>query len=99
MATFTVSTKESKDAPVATQTKLTINWDGCDNETIKAMATQALVVKLQGGWRKNGIPDQFTCKAKDHAPGTRMVHEVSIDQLVAKMTPEEKAAFIKKLQG
>jgi hypothetical protein len=99
MSTFTVSTKADKTKD-AVQTKLTINWDGCSQELVKAMATQALVVKLQGGWRKNGIPKEVTVKAVEHAPGTRHVQgPVSIDQLVTQMSPEEKKALIAKLSA
>ncbi len=48
-----VSTKKDKNA-AAVVTNLTIT--GGSAETWKALGLQALVVKLQGNWRKNGIP-------------------------------------------
>jgi hypothetical protein len=60
-----VSTKADARAE-AQVTKLTIDWDGITPEEIRAMAEQALVVKLQGNWRKNGIPSEITIKAADY---------------------------------
>jgi hypothetical protein len=92
-----VSTKADKNAePV--KTSLIINWDDCTPEEIRAMAQQALVVKLQSGWRKNGIPEDITVKAADHKVGQRAPAK-SLLEKVATLTSEQKAELLKALQG
>lgn len=68
--TFKVSTKPDADGD-AKETVLTIIYDGCSEGIMRALATQALIVKAQGGWRKHGIPDSAEVHMKDFAPGTR----------------------------
>lgn len=98
----TVDTKPSKDA-TATQTKLTINWDGMSPEDIRALAQQSLVIKWQGKHRitkKNPeplIPAEASVNATDYKVGSRVAKVVTIEDvkaLFAKMTPEQKAAFL-----
>jgi hypothetical protein len=92
-----VSTKADKVAePV--KTALIINWDGCTVEEIQAMAQQALVVKLQSGWRKNGIPTDITVKAADHKVGQRAPGKTLLEK-VATLTAEQKAELLKVLQN
>lgn len=97
MSTFKVSTKQDKGAQ-SQFTALTIDWTGCDAETIKAMATQALVVKLQGTWRRNGIPAKFTCIAAQHAPGTRHatvgMSEDDVRNMMKVWTAKQREAYI-----
>jgi hypothetical protein len=92
-----VSTKATKDGE-SIRTSLVINWEGCTVEEIQAMAQQALIVKLQSGWRKNGIPESVTVKAADHKVGQRAPAK-SILEKVATLTPEQKAELLKMLQG
>lgn len=93
-----VSTKADARAEAVT-TKLTIDWEGISQEEIRAMAEQALVVKLQGNWRKNGIPAEVTVKASDYKPGTRQAAPAKGNILAAieKMTPEQKAELLARL--
>lgn len=95
-----VSTKPDARSE-AQVTMLTIDWEGISPEEIRAMAEQALVVKLQGNWRKNGIPAEVTVKAADYKPGTRhaATGKGNILAAIEKMTPEEKAALLAKLTG
>lgn len=78
MATFKVSTKVNKDSP-AIITTLSVK-EG-NPQVAMALAMQALVVKLQGTWRKSGIPATFECNMDDYAPGTR--------HAAAPMTPSD----------
>jgi hypothetical protein len=95
----TVSTKENKEA-TAVDTKLTLDWEGMTEEDLRALAQQALIVKLQGSWRKNGIPAEATVKVSEHKVGTRAARgPTDIFALISKMSPEEKAAAIAKLQA
>jgi hypothetical protein len=91
-----VSTKANKESTEAVKTALIINWEGCTVEEIQAMAQQALIVKLQSGWRKNGIPETVTVKAADHKVGVRTPGK-SILEKVAAMTAEQKAELLAML--
>ena len=53
--TVEVDTRPSAGAEAVT-TNLTIDWADMSPEDVQALAQQALVVKLQGKWRKDGIP-------------------------------------------
>ena len=92
-----VDTRANKDAN-SVKTNLTIDWDGCTEDDLRAMAQQALIVKLQGSWRKNGIPNgEFTVKAADYKVGVRAKREpASIEAMLRKLTPEERQALLAK---
>lgn len=95
----TCSTKANamKDT-VAVETKLSLNWEGMTPEDIRALAQQALIVKLQGGWRKNGIPTEATVNVVDHKIGTRAPKgKPDLAALFAAMTADERAAFLAKV--
>jgi len=96
MATFKVNTKSDKDA-AAVQTALTVDFTGCTPEVLQEIATSAIVIKWQGQARKNGIPESATIRAVDYRPGNRVTSAPSIDQLVTKMTPEEKQKLLAQL--
>lgn len=87
-----VSTKKDKNA-AAVVTDVTIVRD--DPQAQAALADQALIVKVQGIWRKNGIPAQATLKYSEYAPGSR--HAGAVDYTA--LTPEERKALIEKLQA
>ena len=91
-----VSTKANKGA-AAVVTNLTVT--GGSAETWKALGMQALVVKLQGNWRKNGIPAEFTCNVDEYAPGTRHAGTSDPVELAKQMTPEERLALIARLKA
>lgn len=93
---FKVSTKKDKNA-ASVETLVTIIRDS--DSARDALADQALIVKAQSGWRKNGIPATVTLKMSEFAPGTR--HGGSINPLEAakSMTPEERAKLIAELKA
>lgn len=95
-----VETKLNKNAD-AVVTNLTINWEDMTAEDIRALAQQALVVKLQGGWRKNGIPaGDFTVKAADHKVGARAPRGPQTpQQIMSKLSDEQKAELRALLLG
>lgn len=100
-----VTTAEVETRPAAGAdaivTNLTIDWEGMSLEDTRTLAAQALVVKLQGSWRKNGIPSgEYTVKAVDHRPGVRAPRtKQSLEQMIAALSPEAKAALLAKLAG
>jgi hypothetical protein len=71
MAKFSISTKVNKSAP-AVITVLEVVMDATP-EVRDALALAALVVKVQGQWRKHGIPATCSIKMSEFAPGTRHV--------------------------
>ncbi len=81
--TFKVSTRTNEDADPK-ETVITIVWDGCTDGVIRALARQSLIIKRQGQYRKNGVPEADEVHAKDYAPGTRH----------AGMTPEQAEALV-----
>lgn len=79
-------------------TNLTINWEGMTEEDVRTLAAQALVVKLQGNWRKNGIPaGDHEVKAVDFKPGTRAPRQkLTVEQMLAALAPAEREALLAK---
>ena len=92
----TVSTKQDKTA-TAQNTVAEIIFD--DENAMRALAVQALIVKAQATWRKNGIPDNCALKMSEFAPGTR--HATVVDPLTAAkaLSPEERAKLIEALKA
>jgi hypothetical protein len=95
-----VDTKANKEAE-SVKTNLTIDWTDVSVEDMQALAQQALIVKLQGNWRKNGIPaGDATVKAADYKVGVRAKREpASLDILIQKLSPEDRKALIEKYLG
>lgn len=95
-----VSTKVDARAE-SVKTNLTLNWDGMTEDDIRALAEQALVVKLQGKWRSDkAIPSEATVNVVDHKVGTRQPRKpADIAALFNAMSAEEKAQFLAKVTG
>ncbi len=93
----TVSTKATKDAD-AVKTELTLDWEGMSEDDLRALAQQALIVKLQGTWRKNGIPAEATVKVAEHKVGTRAPRVAGAVNISA-MTAEQRATLLAQLQA
>lgn len=93
----TIKTKASQGED-AVETNLTINWEGMTSEDVQALAQQALIVKVQGEWRRNGIPaGDFTVNAVDHKVGVRRAPtKQTLEQMLAKLSAEERAALLSK---
>ena len=98
--TTEVTTRPAAGAEAVT-TNLTVNWEGMTPDDIQALAQQALIVKLQGKWRKDGIPNgDATVNAVDYKIGTRAPKgKPDLATMIAKLSPEEKAALLAKLAG
>jgi hypothetical protein len=96
--TTNLETRKEAGADAIT-TNLTINWEGMAQEDIIALAQQALIVKLQSNWRKNGIPaGAHEVNANDYRPGVRAARTPKDPlTLINAMTPEARADLIAKL--
>jgi len=91
-----VSTKLNASAE-KTDTNLTINWAGMTPEDVQALAQQALIVKLQGQWRRDGaIPAEATVNATDHKVGSRAPKK-SLEETVASLSADDRTALIARL--
>lgn len=95
-----VSTKVDARAD-SVKTNLTLDWEGMTEDDIRALAEQALVVKLQGKWRNDkAIPSEAEVKVVEHKVGTRAPRKpADIAALFNAMSAEEKAAFLAKVTG
>jgi hypothetical protein len=95
-----VDTKANKDAE-SVKTNLSIDWTGMEPSDIQALAQQALIVKLQGNWRKNGIPaGNHEVKAVDFKVGVRAKREPqTLESLLQKLSAEERAALLAKFSA
>ena len=80
------------------KTNLTLNWDGMTEEDLRALAQQALIVKLQANWRKNSIPTEATVNVVDHKVGTRAPRTAK-ELDIGSLTPEQKQALVEKLMA
>lgn len=95
--TANIDTRKEAGAEQVT-TNVTFNWDGISTDELQQMAQQALIVKLQAKWRKDGIPaGAHAVNVSDYRPGVRAERTVNVDNIVAKLTPEQRAALIAKL--
>lgn len=96
----TVKTKPDARSE-AIETNLTINWDGMTEEDTRALAQQALIVKLQSGWRNGTIPaGAHEVKAVEFRVGVRAPRgPVDPVALFKKMTPEQQAEFLARINA
>lgn len=96
----TVKTKPDARAEAIT-TNLTIDWDGMTEEDTRALAQQALIVKLQSGWRNGTIPTgDHEVKATDFRVGVRAPRgPVDPVALFHKMSPEQQQEFLARIKA
>jgi hypothetical protein len=95
------STKADSAATEKVVTHVAINWDGMTEADLIALAQQTIVIKLQAAWRRAAtIPHEANINATDYKVGTRAA-KAPVDpvELAKKMTPEQLAALIEKLQA
>lgn len=91
---FKVSTKKDKGSN-AVETLVNVIYDSAPAE--RALATQALIVKAQSVWRKNGIPAECTIRVSEYAPGTRHGGVVNPLEVAKTMSKEDRAKLIEEL--
>ncbi len=97
--TTTIVTTRPAAGAEGIDTNLSINWEGMSEDDVRQLAQQALVVKLQAQWRKNGIPSgDLEIRATDYRPGTRATKtKPSIESMLSALSPAEKQALVAKL--
>lgn len=101
MTKRSVSTKADENSE-AVVTQVTFDWSGVTTEEVQQLAEQALTVKVQSSWRRNGIPTgDVTVKVAEHKPGTRNVSAkdpmAAVSALLPKLTPEQRDEVKKRL--
>lgn len=79
-------------------TNLTIDWAGMSSEDLQALAQRSIVIRYQNANRtKERIPNgNESIKAVDYRIGVRLVEKEDIHSLLAKLSPEERAALLGK---
>lgn len=90
-----VDTKANKDA-ASVATSLTVKWHNMTDRDVQELAQQALIVKLQAAWRKDGIPKgDHEVDAADFKVGTRAKRQPADPaKLIAKMDPAAQREFL-----
>lgn len=91
-----VNTKQDEDSDAKT-TLLKVEFPDGTLPWLAEGFMAFLVVKLQGNWRKKGIPSKFDCRAIDYAPGSRAT--VTPEQALAMLSPEERRALLEKYRA
>lgn len=90
----------------AVNTSFTFNWDNVTVDDMRAMAQSALVIKLQSQFRRDAvkhgtpIPATLEVNVADHKPGVRAVRVTkSLDEQIAELSDEQRAALLARLVG
>ena len=98
MSTFTVRTKLDARSTEKTETAVTIDWSTISQEDLQKLAQKTIVIAAQSQWRAAGeIPAEATLNAADFANPTRKPRgPVDLKALLAKMSPEERAALLEQ---
>ena len=101
MKTSTELATRAEAGAEAIKTNLTINWEGMETADLIALAQQALIVKLQSSWRKNGIPaGDHEVNAVDHKVGVRAPRAAADPvKLIKALSPEKRAELLAMLQA
>ncbi len=101
MTNVTAKTKLDARAESATETKVTIDWSNTSQEGLQTLAARTVVIAAQTQWRKDGhIPTEVTLDANEYANPTRAPRKpADLKSLFAKLSPEERAAFLADLEA
>ena len=86
----------------AIETAVTINWETASIDDVRALATRTIIIAAQAQWRTAGaIPTSVTLDAHAFAnpERTRKPQDAvaAAKAALAKMSPEERAAFLASL--
>lgn len=98
MTTFTVRTKLDARSTEKTETAVTIDWSTISQEDLQKLAQKTIVIAAQSQWRAAGeIPAEATLNAHDFAnPARKPRGPVDVKALLAKMSPEDRAALLEQ---
>lgn len=98
MSTITVRTKLDARSTEKTETAVTIDWSTISQEDLQKLAAKTIIIAAQSQWRGDGvIPTEATLNAHDYANPTRKPRgPVDLKALLAKMSPEERAALLEQ---
>src|SRR5260221_3151396 len=65
MFSKTVRTKKSKADVTSTETKVQVDFTGCTQDQIEALAAAAVIINEQGIWREGTIPAECTIVVRE----------------------------------
>jgi hypothetical protein len=88
-----------KDGAEPQVTKVTIDFGSFTEADIRELAAKSLVIEAQSDWRKAGsIPAEATITSAEYGPSAPRAKRgpVDVGSLLAKMSPEERAALLAK---
>lgn len=81
------------------KSNVTIDWSGMTEDDLQALAQRSIVIRKQNADRQAGVipPESYRLQATDFKIGARIPKTApDIHQLLAALTPEERAAAIAK---
>ena len=98
MTAITVRTKLDARSTEKVETAVTIDWSTISQEDLQKLAQKTIVIAAQSQWRAAGeIPTEATLNAADFANPTRKPRgPVDLKALLAKMSPEDRAALLEQ---
>lgn len=91
-------TKLDARATEKTATQVTIDWSGISIDDTRKLAAKSILIAAQSEWRTAGnVPESVTLDAHTYAnPARKPRGPVDIKSLLAKMSPEERAALLEQ---
>ena len=101
MTTTTTKTRLAQGSD-AIETAVSIDWENASIDDVRALATRTIIIAAQAQWRTAGaIPTSVTLDAHAFAnpERTRKPQDAvtAAKAALAKMSPEERAAFLASL--
>jgi hypothetical protein len=94
--THTVRTKLDARATSKTESAVVIDWSTISMDDLRKLAAKTVIIAAQTEWRASGdVPSSVTLDANTYAnPSRKPRGPVDIKALLAKMSPEERAAAL-----
>ena len=85
----------------AKNTELTIDWENMNEDELRELARQTIVIKVQAAWRRaETIPETATIKAHDYRVGARnSAPQPTVEEMLARLSPEELAHVMSRFGG
>ena len=99
--THTAKTRLAETDKEKTVTAVTIDWSTISIEDTRKLAERTIIIAAQAQWRKDGsIPEAVTLNAHEFANPTKKPRgPVDVKALLAKMSPEDRAAVLASFAG
>lgn len=100
MKNETFVSASTKVSGVSHKSNVTIDWTGMTDDDLQALAQRSIIIRKQNADRLAGVvpEDSYVLKAVDYRIGVRTARPVNLtpEQMLAALSPEERAALIAK---